>query len=723
MKKSFLFSWLPMLAFCLQAQDLKVKYVDAFENSNHPQVAYWFITSDQHKPAVYKAKIDSFVQFSKYTLVFLTEREGFSFYDSTNMHPIFKDMVAYAHQKGLKLGLQIWKRDFFTSLENTDRLIQEGEQTLDANGEANYQVQAFGAREMNSLIKSELFKVYAFKKTGDGFYQAGTLQDISSKAIVVNAKETVSVKIKAGTNFKGYQVYILTQHYYNSCSNFSDQAKTMLLNAFKAYRDIPFDGIGLDEYKNLKIARQKILDSTGEVFRERLYSVGMAKQIKTITGKSMDQVLLDMRYAPVGKPEIRISAINQYMQLLRSATLPLEAAVYDLGKKMYGPNNFIGLHNTFHNNLDKDEVWQTGVSWWSIKRDYGHTDEETPTPIQIGVGMSYKKNAMYNMYYGPKIDRIWTKALYDLRFGIRTHYHAANDMQGWGVSIDAPYALAKINPVENAARLLNKFNPPFPAIKLLVVYGMEAIYNWYPNLKDRGMYDINDQLGMERKSLELWNNGYYHAAVPTDLIEDGRLKLNAKGKPVLNGYEFDAIIFLNPEYAQTKTTQFFQQYVKAGGKLLLEGRADKGFMGEDISKAWKEIAGKTVANAYSLNNVSKLGMVPNQLKDGVTNGPGVFTFTNQQSLETNQPAVFEFDYAGNHFEGSYKGLAVIAVDQKGNLLKLGATGFGYLVKNKVAVISITKNADLFMETKDGKQVIQIADPTKTIQIVQTGLKK
>jgi hypothetical protein len=445
----------------------------------------------------------------------------------------------------------------------------------------------------------------------------------------------------------------------------------------------------------------------------------MAKKMKSTMGKSMDQVLLDMRYAPVGKPEVRISAINQYMQLLRSATLPLEAAVYDLGKKMYGPNNFIGLHNTFHNNLDKDEVWQTGVSWWSIKRDYGHTDEETPTPIQIGVGMSYKKNAMYNMYYGPKIERIWTKALYDLRFGIRTHYHAANDMQGWGVSIDAPYALAKINPVENAARLLNRFNPPFPAIKLLVVYGMEAIYNWYPNLKDRGMYDINDKLGMEKKSLELWNNGYYHAAVPTDLIEDGRLTLNAKGKPVLNGYEFDAVIFLNPQYAKTSTTQFFQKYVQSGGKLLIEGVTDKGFMGEDISNVWKGIASKAIANGYSLNNVAKLGIAPNQLVDGVSNGPGSFTFTNKTSLENNQASVFEFDYAGNHYQGTYKGLAAIAIDSKGNLIKLAATSFGSLSKNGQPILSLSKEADLFFENKNGQPKAIIADGNKQVQLIQT----
>ncbi len=74
-----------------------------------------------------------------------------------------------------------------------------------------------------------------------------------------------------------------------------------------------------------------------------------------------------------------MKAINEYMSLLRTATLGIEAAVYDLDKKMYGKDAFIGLHDTFHNNLDRDEVWQTGVSWWNIKKGlwpYGLTRKE-----------------------------------------------------------------------------------------------------------------------------------------------------------------------------------------------------------------------------------------------------------------------------------------------------------------------------------------------------------
>lgn len=698
------------------AQTPRIRYVDVFENTNHPQVAYWFFAANMMDEKTWMRKIDSFARYSKYTLIFLTERNGCNFYDIATMHPVFAKLVKYAHGKGLQIGLQIWKRDFDTRIENTERLIQDGEVTLDAAGSASYRVAAKGSRDMKSILRSELFKIYAFRKTGDGFYDLASLKDITSFAKSDTTKETVSVSINAGTLLKGYTAFIMTQHYYNSCSNYSEQVKDMLLGAFKAYADIPFDAIGIDEYKSLRIVQQKVLESAKDVFRERLYSIGMGKKISAQSGKEPARFLLDMRYAPEGRPEIRMKAINQYMQLVRFATLPVETAMYDLGKKMYGKNTFIGLHNTFHNNLDKDEVWQTGVTWWSIKRDYGHTDEETATPIQVGIGMSYPKNAMYNMYYGKDLTRIWTKALTDLRYGIRTHYHAANDVQGWGVSIDDPAALAKINKVENAARLLNHFNPPFPQIRLLVVYGMEAMYNWYPDLSRRGMYDINDKLEMEKKSVALWQKGYLNASVPTDLIEDGRLHLNATGKPELNGYTFDAVILLNPQYAKPATTRFFKDYVQKGGKLLLEGNATHDFMGKDITAAWKQIADRATAIGYSLENVARLGIPANKLEDGVVNEEGSFTFTNTASLDSDQPAVFRFEYKGNLYTGQYKGLAAVKLDAKGNLQKLAATGFSYLQKNGKEIFQLTKEADVFVEKgKEGPSVV-IADPGRSITV-------
>jgi hypothetical protein len=705
-----------LLHIVCHAQEIKTDYVNSFDNRQHPQVAYWFFANNMMSEEKYKGKIDTFANCSKYTLIFLTERNGCHFYDAKTMHPVFEKLVAYAHQKGLKIGLQIFKSNKGTLLENTDRLMQEGEVLLGENGIAKYHVKAKGAREMNSLIKSELFKIYAFKKTSDGFYDPSTLKEITKSAKVQTSIDEVNLSINAGCNLKGYTAYILTQHFYNSCSNFSDQAYTIITNAFKAYADIPFDGIGLDEYRNLTIVQQNILENTNDVFRERLYSIGMAKKMKASIGIDLDRVLFDMRYAPEGNPSPRIKAINEYMSLLRTATLGIERVVYLIGKKQYGKDAFIGLHNTVHNNLDRDEVWLTGVSWWNIKRDYGQTDEETPTPIQLGIGMCNPMNAMYNMYYNKNLDRIWTKALYDLRFGIRTHYHASNDVQGWGVSIDEPRALAKINKVENAARLLNHFDPPFPQIKLLVMYGMEALYNWYPNVAQRGLYDINDKLGMEQKSMQLWNNGYLNVAVPTDVIADGRLKLNSAGKPTLNGYIFDAIIFLNPQYSKESTTSFFQSYVNKGGKLLIEGSVTHDFYGKDISNTWKNIVSKATATSFSMNNVEKLGISKNNLVDGVVNEEGSYTFTSIESLQTNAPATFSFTYNDNIFSGTYKGLASIKLDVKGNLQKFAATSFKTLKKNGKEILRLSMEADIFMFVQNGMVHTSIADETKLIKL-------
>ena len=229
--------------FQLKAQlKTSVKYVNSFENMNHPQVAYWFFSKDMLNPERFEGKIDSLAKFSKYTLIFLTSRNGVDFYDAAKMHPVFEQLVKYAHSKGLKIGLQLWDRRYKVPLESTERMIQEGEVTLDENGAGSYSVKAKFVRDARSIIKSELFKVYAFKKAGSGFYVPGTLTDITAQCTPKEGKETVEVTVKADKKLKGYTAYILTQHYYNICTNHSAEAVNNLTQALKSYSDIPFDG-------------------------------------------------------------------------------------------------------------------------------------------------------------------------------------------------------------------------------------------------------------------------------------------------------------------------------------------------------------------------------------------------------------------------------------------------------------------------------------------------
>jgi len=704
-----------------QQRNTKVEYIKEFENTHHPEIAYWFFNKEMLNEASYKRKIDTLASFGKFTLLFITARNGVDFYDSKTMHPVFAKLVEYAHQKGLKIGLQLWEKRGNVSIENTERLIQEGEVVLDDNGFAEYTTLSRHARDIKLLIKSDLFKVLAFKKVSKGYYDATTLKDITYLCKAESDKKSVSVKINCGNDFKGYTAYILTQHYYNFTSNHSEAAKNNLIDILRAYSDIPFDGVGLDEYTNLRVSTTWELKKTNEIFRERSYSLSMASQFQKKTGEDLETILFNMRYAPEGIPAVRMKAINAYFDILRSGTMNIERIIYDSGKHFFGKNTFIGLHNTHHNYLDGDEIWQTGLNWWNVKRDYGQTDEKTPTVTQMGIGMSYPMNALYNMYYDKSLENIWTKALNDLRYGIRTHYHAINDVQHWGVSVESDSALIQISKVENAARLLNRFNPSFPKIHLLVVFGMEAQLNWYPDEQARNLNDINGGLDIEKKAKEIWDAGYPDALVPTDVIKDGRLTTGYDGKPVLQGHVFDAILFLYPQYAKESTLSFFENYVNRGGKLILEGDVTNGFDGTNIVNRWGAIKDRSFWGKNILGEIEKSGIPKNEIKDGVMNEDSSYTFTNVASFNSEKFAEFSFFQHGNQYTGRYKGLAAIKINADGTIQKLAATGFLELLKNGEVILNLNAPADLFLELKNSQYKIVIADTTGQVSILKNKL--
>lgn len=693
-----------------------VEYIPQFANVNHPQICYCFFPPALLENDKYLAMVDSLADQGLYTMVFLTARNGMDFHETEKLRPVFKKLVERAHQRGLKVGLQLWppqKKPI--ALENTERLIVEGEATLDEQGAASYTGTTRNVRSMTPLLQSDLLRAYAFQRTAEGFYDPATLQEITANCVVRSPdKSTVQVEVKAGPALRGRTVYLMTQHYYNGGSNHDPATAAQMVATLLAYRDIPFDGIALDEFTNLRISPPWDMKKTGGVFRERLYSLAMAKEFQDATGQPLERALFDMRYAPAGQPEVRMRAINVYMDTMRHGTLHIENAVYKAAKELFGPATFAGVHNTHHNQLQLDEFWVTGDQWWSLPREYGHTDEHTPLPTQMGIAMSCSQNAMFNMYYHKSLDAIVAKALGDLRYGIRTHYHALNDVQAWGASLEKPESFAAINPVERGTRLLNRFNPSLPEIKLLVVFGMEALANWYPDPASRGIYDINDKLAVEEKAQALWQAGYLNALVPSDLIESGRLRLNAKGKPELNGHVFDAIVYLNPQYARESVLVFLERYVAAGGKLMLEGQATHDFQAREISRRFAGISGKAIVKKFDVKEVVQLGIAKTLLHNGARNEDGSYIFTNLPSLTKGPPANFEVSFGKDTYSGDYHGLAAIAADIDGELTKFAAAGFLALRRNGQAIFSLKQPADVFITKEAGGYKIVVAgDKEKT----------
>jgi len=204
----------------------KVEYVSGFPNSNHPEICYWFITPDQLKNDRYMAQIDQLADKGLYTMVFLTARNGVDFYNTEELHPVFAKLVDHAHQRGLKIGLQLWPQKYKDlPLKDCERLIVEGEATLDENGAATYTAHARNGRSGQQVIKSDLLRAYAFTRTGDGFYDPATLRDVTDKCVVRSTgNDSLQVEIKTDSSMKGKTVYLMTQHYYNYASGHSPVA-------------------------------------------------------------------------------------------------------------------------------------------------------------------------------------------------------------------------------------------------------------------------------------------------------------------------------------------------------------------------------------------------------------------------------------------------------------------------------------------------------------------
>lgn len=704
MRKLLLILFIPML-WCSTHAQTNIRYIQSFDNVRYPQIAYWFFNKDMLAQQNYRNKIDSLAAYSKYTLIFLTARNGVDFFEPEKMKPILADLVRYAHQKNLKIGLQLWGTPKNTSEAASERAITENETTIDENGVARIYAKAKHVRAQSGKpFKTDILRVYLFKKTGTDTYTPGSCKDITAQCTAQNNTDSsVEIVVNQPSALKGYSVYALTQHYYKVSSNYSKEAVDKFVNIIEAYRSIPFDGVGLDEFTNLKLAAVWELKKSGEPLRERLYSLDMAKKYKETYHSDIEQTLLDMRYVAEGKSKERIKAINSYMDIMRRGSLNVETAMYDAAKKTFGAETFVGLHNCHHNQLSGDEIWQTGINWWNVKRDFGQTDEETPTPTQMGIALGYSQPILYNMYYHKKLEVIEEKAYSDLAYNIRTHYHAINDVQNWGVCVEKPEALQKINPVENCARLLNHFNPARPQLRLLIVFGREALMNWYPDANQRGICDINDKLKIEEKAEEAWKAGYLNALVPTDVIEDGRLK-TIKGKPVYNGYTFDAMVMLYPQYAKENTLQWLEKYVSEGGKLLTEGSATNNFGGEQIAERWQKISSKAVATQWNIDNLAKLGIEKSSDEHAVKLVDGSWIFTDYAHFSKGEATTVSQNINDVPVEITYMGVAAIQIGSK-KITKLAATALKELKLNGKTVFRLDKPADVLIEkTKDQYQI-------------------
>ncbi|HEX3627282.1 MAG TPA: hypothetical protein VH280_17890 [Verrucomicrobiae bacterium] len=703
MYKNFLFSFFTVFLTVFSAS-AAVQYVETMPPGRAPEITYWFWQTNTLVNAHYLDDVRNMATNSPYTIALMTERDNLDFYDYKAMHKPFAETVREAHKHGVKIGLQLW--EYWTGykirasqrgpdyhslpINQAAALVTEGEVVLDAAGHADYSVTCINSRRCQPF-HSEVLKVFAFRKTEDGYYAPHTLTDITARATTVKTDAgTITLAINAPARLAGYTAHIMCVHYCDFPDLFNDVMIDKYREALEQYSDIPFDGTALDEFGSLMVTLHN-----GEPFRDRFYGYAFAAAFKKQTGMPLERALFDMRFAPEGKPEVRIRAINEYFDVFRQGPLRVEQAFYRMSKQIFGTNTFAGIHNTFHNSTRTDDVWRCGFNWWSIPREYGQSDENWPMPQCMGLAVVHPEPITIDQLYSHSMNAFIQKAFRDAPFDGRVDYHGWNDYTNqWGIDLAQTTRYAPITDAELKIRLLNQFDPAAPRLSVLVVFGMPALVNWFPDESARSPWDINGKLEIEGKAKAIWSADYPCALLPSDFIDNGQITFDAAHHPVVNGHRFDALVFLDPQYAKETTLKFLERYTKAGGPLMLEGTATRDFRGRDVTSRFQKIADRATVLGFDVAQLPKLGAHTNSLSDGAFLEDGSVVFSDYKSWHEHRAKPFTVELNGHEYSGSYVGVCALKANTNGNIEKLACGGFKELKRDGQMVFSLDRPADI-----------------------------
>lgn len=703
------------------------RFEQPIRNANYPELLYWFVTPETMAPGRIAEDVRHIARDTPFTLAFLTERNGVILFKNpkpdgfvpascpkyppycspdnggADPHERLADMVRDAHRQGLKIGLvydtMLAETRAHLSPDEEQTVVSSAEATLDAQGRA--QLTAGSKMRFAGLDKSAILRVYVFKKSGTGQYDPATLEEVTNKVtatarIADPTTGLMDITVDLGPKYAGETVFAMQQTWLQAIDLFSDGITGWHHQAMEEYRDVPFDGAALDEFGYTRLLGNPPWRG---LFAGRAFQA----QFEASTGMKLPETLFAMSYYPSGHPEARIKATDEYWDFLRSGPLHIQNEFYRYSQKIFGDKVLVGVHSTVHNHLTNDEPWASGLDWWTEPRKWGMSDEDLSLPLRMGLLVSHPGKIMYDMYYGRDIQRFAEKALNDARFNARIHYHGYNDAGGaWGVDLASKPFLDVINPVEEKIRLLNRFEPAAPKLPLLVIFGMPRLLNWFPDEGDRNNYNVNGSLHIEEKVKALWDEGYRCAVLPSDLIDNGTLRLDAAGRPVIHGHTFQAVIYLYPEYAKPTTLSFLDDYVQRGGALMIEGTATRDFYGRPVDKPFTAITSKVRVKGFSIADVGKLGIARDPFRDtGGSLEDGSVILTDMPSLQNNKPKDFNITVNGHNFSGSYEGALAIKAANDGALEKLACGYCSGLLRDGRDLVQLDKPADMVL-TRDGK---------------------
>ncbi|MBQ9873935.1 MAG: hypothetical protein IJM30_05695 [Thermoguttaceae bacterium] len=495
----------------------------------------------------YKHLVDAVAPYGAFDVLTITLRSNFSLVDNAKAVETTRKAVEYARDKyGIKsildIDLRIARHDFERErpdlaqerLYFQERELSEGATetgflapnlTDHYTGNAPYFVRggrvvkawAYNKTESGDIDPASIVDVTDFAKWNRDQYVAKSAPDAAPDATTINEFSATFERSELPSQRSFVTCAVAFRYSYPDL--FADETLELERKLYEQFGSVPAYGVAKDEWGfPPHFDRNDNLDDFW--YSERMRQAYAAKFPNR---DLVDDLFLAFR-PRVGSTEERIESIDRFRRLCSDRVVEYEFQNYELTKKLWGDDAFVGVHCTWYPWPNVLEMRKNGIMWWKAPRDFAQTDEYAPFSARNGMAKG-TDSLWINMFYARQVPEYiwehWTAAA----SGGRVHIHniyprdensPKNEIDPRLLPIVADGGVAKIRQKIRMLNLLS--NAPIDS-PVAVVFGRYGAANpLLPEYKTIGC-DICDRFAVE--------------GVPADLIPVDEIRSSSRdGRPL-----------------------------------------------------------------------------------------------------------------------------------------------------------------------------------------------
>lgn len=651
----------------------------------YPQILYWKWNDELLEDGVMESKAQDICNRSCFTDIYIAPH-SMTVPKSSISHPVMRkkllDTCEFFHKNGRRMFYDIDIRSdpdyFFKKCNKIAHMTRIFECDLDAEGFAKFELEENKCFDLRMIARLENIKnfvdeilgAWCFNALGEADFDPNTVCDVKDLCEICEEDGKQFLKVSAGAQNAGKRLICYPSYCVNQMDCMADEYLQCERELFEFVKDIPLDGACVDEWGIRNYIESVNGNSTQRFF---YYSDDTAKLYNDYFGRDLKEDLLYFHYSPIGDIGKSIDAVNTYIRTLRRREAEGEEMVYNLTKRYFGKDAFVGCHPTWWGGdvYQTMEILHNGIDWWEVKRDYAQTDERVLIPIRNALARLAPKPVWYNMWYSQRtldINTYFTETWTNARFGGRTH-HLGYECYEPGVVLTfrEEGRLEKISVMEEQIAKINKFQKAQPDSRILFLFGMEAYTNWhilnhgvkYVEFKMKGN---TDTLALSK---ELFKKNVLHDVFPSSEVDRGNIKVEGD-KAVCNGHTYDAVILVYPDGCNKKTLEFADAFAKVNKNLLVIGKCNYSDNGEKITHKFNtEYKFAEMPHADEVIEViEKMGVKKNMTENICYFTDNSVIATSDGKLNVGNPLQVNFTLCGK--EVAFKGTDFLAIRFENN---------------------------------------------------------